>query len=220
VLTASSILAAVRADVGEEIGVAGARRLAAIDAAELVVADVSDADATVGAEVSYALFRRRCLTLCLCRRGSPGSTFMQGLAGHPLLTTFEYEDATQAEAEAVAFATPPESPGRIFVIEGGDGAGKQTQSRMLLERLRAEGYPCSTLDYPHDAALHGKLIRTLLSGGSVKEYRIGQRSIKRYDLAELLQLEAKLKADVKREEAAQLMANGLGNPRNMFVRFN
>ena len=62
-------------------------------------------------------------------------------------------------------------------------------------------------------------IRTLLAGGSVKEYRIGQRSIKRYDLAELLQLEAKLKADVKREEAAQLMANGLGNPRNMFVRF-
>ena len=62
-------------------------------------------------------------------------------------------------------------------------------------------------------------IRTLLSGGSVKEYRIGQRSIKRYDLAELIQLEAKLKADVKREEAAQLMANGLGNPRNMFVRF-
>jgi hypothetical protein len=63
-------------------------------------------------------------------------------------------------------------------------------------------------------------IRTLLSGGSVKEYRIGQRQIKRYDLAELLQLEAKLKADVKREETAQLMANGLGNPRNMFVRFN
>jgi hypothetical protein len=63
-------------------------------------------------------------------------------------------------------------------------------------------------------------IRTLLSGGSVQEYTIGQRKLKRYDLSELLQLEAKLKADVKREEAAQLMANGLGNPRNMFVRFN
>jgi hypothetical protein len=63
-------------------------------------------------------------------------------------------------------------------------------------------------------------IRTLLSGGSVKEYRIGQRNIKRYDLSELLQLEAKLKADVKREQAAELMANGLGNPRNMYVRFN
>lgn len=63
-------------------------------------------------------------------------------------------------------------------------------------------------------------IRTLLNGGSVQEYTIGQRKLKRYDLSELLQLEAKLKADVKREEAAQLMANGLGNPRNMFVRFN
>ena len=38
VVTASSILAAVRADVGEETGVTGARRLVAIDAAELVVA--------------------------------------------------------------------------------------------------------------------------------------------------------------------------------------
>lgn len=63
-------------------------------------------------------------------------------------------------------------------------------------------------------------IRTLLNGGSVKEYRIGQRSIKRYDLAELIALEAKLKADVKLEQAAELSANGLGNPRNMFVRFN
>lgn len=63
-------------------------------------------------------------------------------------------------------------------------------------------------------------IRTLLSGGSVKEYRIGTRNIKRYDLAELLQLEGKLKADVAREKQAEMIANGLGNPRNMFVRFN
>ena len=63
-------------------------------------------------------------------------------------------------------------------------------------------------------------IRTLLSGGSVKEYRIGQRSIKRYDLAELIQLEARLKAEVKREQQAELMANGLGNPRTMYIRFN
>jgi hypothetical protein len=44
--------------------------------------------------------------------------------------------------------------------------------------------------------------------------------LKRYDLADLIQLEGRLKAEVKREEQAELMANGLGNPRNMFVRFN
>lgn len=63
-------------------------------------------------------------------------------------------------------------------------------------------------------------IRTLLAGGSTKEYKIGNRSLKRYDLAELLQLEAKLKADVARELKAEKMANGLGNSQLMFVRFN
>ena len=164
-----------RAEVGSEAGAASALRLKAIDAAELVVADVSGADATIGGEVMYALHRRRVPTLCLWRRGT-GGAFAASLAGgfsHPLLTAVEYEDAAGAEAAVVAFATPPEEPGRIFVIDGGDGAGKQTQSRLLLERLAAEGYPVSTLDYPHDSALHGKLIRTLLSGakGDIKQVR-------------------------------------------------
>jgi len=162
-----------RAEVGTEAGAASGLRLKAIDASELVVADVSGADATIGGEVMYALHRRRVPTLCLWRRGT-GGAFAASLAGgfsHPLLTAVEYEDAAGAEAAVVAFATPPEEPGRIFVIDGGDGAGKQTQSRLLLERLAAEGYPVATLDYPHDSALHGKLIRTLLSGakGDIKQ---------------------------------------------------
>ena len=63
-------------------------------------------------------------------------------------------------------------------------------------------------------------IRAIIDGGVVQEYRIGTRNLKKYDLADLLQLEGKLKAEVKREQQAELIANGLGNPRNMFVRFN
>ena len=63
-------------------------------------------------------------------------------------------------------------------------------------------------------------IRAIVDGGVVQEYRIGTRNLKKYDLADLLQLEGKLKAEVKREQQAELIANGLGNPRNMFVRFN
>jgi len=165
--------------VREEVGVAdavggaaAARRLSAIDGAELVVAEISEADATVAAEVMYALHRRRVPTLCLWRREceSAFTASLTGDAAHPLLTTGVYSDEAEAEALIDAFAAPPEMPGRIFVVEGGDGAGKQTQSALLRERLRAEGYPVSTLDYPHDAALHGKLIRTLLSGakGDIK----------------------------------------------------
>jgi hypothetical protein len=62
-------------------------------------------------------------------------------------------------------------------------------------------------------------IRSLMSGGAVQEYRIGTRNLKRYDLAELLALESRLKAVVARENKAAMIANGLGNPHNMFVRF-
>ena len=62
-------------------------------------------------------------------------------------------------------------------------------------------------------------IRTIINGGVVRQYTIGNRSLSKYDLSDLLALETKLKADVKREQKAQLIANGLGNPFNLFVRF-
>jgi hypothetical protein len=58
-----------------------------------------------------------------------------------------------------------------------------------------------------------------VAGGVAKEYTIGNRNLKKYDMADLLQLESKLKAEVKREQMADLIANGLGNPHNLFVRF-
>jgi hypothetical protein len=62
-------------------------------------------------------------------------------------------------------------------------------------------------------------IRALISGGAVRRYMISGRQLERFSLAELIELENRLKADVAREEAAQRMANGLGDPRNLFVRF-
>lgn len=62
-------------------------------------------------------------------------------------------------------------------------------------------------------------IRSLMNGGAVQEYRIGTRNLKRYDLSELLTLESQLKAVVARENKAAMIANGLGNPHNLFVRF-
>jgi hypothetical protein len=62
-------------------------------------------------------------------------------------------------------------------------------------------------------------IRALVSGGAVQQYSIGSRSLTKMRLEDLMTLESKLKADVKREQMAELMANGLGNPHNLFVRF-
>lgn len=62
-------------------------------------------------------------------------------------------------------------------------------------------------------------IRSIVSGGAVAEYTIGNRRLKKMEMADLIQLESKLKAEVKREQAATMVANGLGSPHNLFVRF-
>jgi len=61
-------------------------------------------------------------------------------------------------------------------------------------------------------------IRAISTGGAVQEYKIGNRDVKKYDLPDLIMLRDKLKAIVVREDKAQMIANGLGNPHNLYVR--
>ena len=62
-------------------------------------------------------------------------------------------------------------------------------------------------------------IRARVSGGASLNYTIGSRSLAKEPISALMALESKLKADVAREKAAQRIAQGLGNPRSVFVRF-
>lgn len=62
-------------------------------------------------------------------------------------------------------------------------------------------------------------IRSIVAGGAVQEYTIGNRSVKKMSLGELMRLESALKAEVIREEKAEAIANGLGNPNKLLVRF-
>lgn len=61
-------------------------------------------------------------------------------------------------------------------------------------------------------------IRAIVAKGA-KQYSIGNRSYTSNDLGLLMQREAQLKAIVARERAAEKIAQGLGDPRNVFVRF-
>ena len=63
-------------------------------------------------------------------------------------------------------------------------------------------------------------IRAIITGGAVQEYTIGNRHLRKMSMTDLLELESRLKARVYREQMQQDMANGLGNPRNLFVRFH
>jgi hypothetical protein len=53
-----------------------------------------------------------------------------------------------------------------------------------------------------------------------QEYAIGGRSLKRTPVADLLVLRDRYRAEVSNEDAAEKIADGLGNPRTFGVRFH
>lgn len=56
--------------------------------------------------------------------------------------------------------------GRLFVIEGPDGAGKATQTRLLSKRLIAEGYDVDKLEFPqYGKNVFADTVTAYLSGG-------------------------------------------------------
>jgi enamine deaminase RidA (YjgF/YER057c/UK114 family) len=57
------------------------------------------------------------------------------------------------------------------------------------------------------------------TGGRVKKYEIAGRSMEFQTIADLMTLRSFWQAKVLNEQASQSVANGLGNPRNLFVRF-
>lgn len=69
-----------------------------------------------------------------------------------------------------------------------------------------------------DLAAVQAAIRALVTSGA-KSYTIGGRSLTKIDVPDLLLIESRLKAEVVRERKAEMIASGLGNPSNVYVRF-
>ena len=55
-------------------------------------------------------------------------------------------------------------PGRFITLEGGEGAGKSTQARLLAERLRALGHECVVTREPGGSTVAEALREVILSG--------------------------------------------------------
>jgi dTMP kinase len=54
--------------------------------------------------------------------------------------------------------------GTFIVIEGTDGSGKATQAKLLEDRLRAEGYPVATFDFPQYDQPSSYFVKQYLNG--------------------------------------------------------
>jgi hypothetical protein len=89
-------------------------------------------------------------------------------------------------------------------------AGGRTYERALLVEVRDSapgvGVPASQAE--QDLAAIDAAIRALSAGGAVQEYAIGNRSLKRYSLAELIALRSHYAVLVQRERQAARTASG------------
>lgn len=56
------------------------------------------------------------------------------------------------------------SPGRLIVIEGLDGSGKETQTKQLVERLKNKGYSVMKIEFPRYNCDSSALIKMYLNG--------------------------------------------------------
>ena len=54
--------------------------------------------------------------------------------------------------------------GKLFIIEAGDGSGKETQTRLLAERLERDGHSVLPITFPDYAADSSMLVRMYLRG--------------------------------------------------------
>ena len=55
--------------------------------------------------------------------------------------------------------------GMLIVVEGSDGSGKATQARLLLRKLRAEGFAAERIAFPqYDKSFFGRMVAAYLRG--------------------------------------------------------
>ena len=136
-----------------------------------------------------------------------------------------YTDGWQFSIPASTSANFDAGDWYFQAIADKSGAQKQTILTGRFEVLAALSYSGTPTAFDGRSQVNKDLdlveaaIRALLNNGVVQEYKIGNRTAKKYDLSELLVLKAALKAELVREQKAEKIANGLGNPHAVHVRF-
>ena len=103
--------------------------------------------------------------------------------------------------------------GKVFEIGNGELVVKQS--------LQYTGTPAALdnrTQAEQDLDACTAAIRALVSD-KAQEYSIGNRTFKRIDLDKLENLQAKLKSRVASEKRYSLISQGLGDPKNLYVRF-
>ena len=141
------------------------------------------------------------------------------------VTSTAFSDGFQFSIASNVSSTFAKGDWYYQAIANKSGAEKQTIATGAFKVLPSLEFSGTAFNFDGKSQIQKDLetiqtaIRNIISGGVVQEYKIGTRTAKKYELSELIMLESRYKAELIREKQAELIANGLGNPRATFVRF-
>lgn len=145
-----------------------AREKKAIEESDCIVAEVSSPSLGVGSEITYALTLDKPVLVMLY--GETEGKLSPMIAGNPSqnLYTDHYDEdnlAWKLEQFFKHVAANENRKGKLIVIDGGDGAGKATQAKLLLDYLKSKKIPVKYVDFPrYYSSFHGQMVGRYLSG--------------------------------------------------------
>ena len=142
-------------------------------------------------------------------------------------TATAVQDGTGTGWKTIITATETEAltPGNwTWLAEFSKGAEKFTRSGELevLQSLAYTGANPAAVDSRSQAKKDLDAVTTairVLTTDAGAEYSIGGRTFKKVNLPDLIARESQLKYIVNKEDQANLIANGKGNPFTMYARF-
>lgn len=138
-----------------------------IDDCDCMIAEVSNPSLGVGSEIAYALVSKKpVLALVFKDFEDSISPMIKGNPSDNLYLEFYSLDNLKYKINDFLsyLQNANKRKGKLIVIDGGDGSGKTTQAKLLIEYLKKKS-PVKYMDFPqYYQSFHGKTVARFLRG--------------------------------------------------------
>lgn len=146
-----------------------------IEEADCLVAEVSQPSHGVGGEIVYALMREKPVLALFYKESRDLLSSM--IAGNPSDNLYlEHYDEDNLKIILKNFlehvGKQEQRRGKLVVIDGVDGSGKATQTKLLVTYLKKRKPPVKAMDFPrYYSSFHGRIVGRFLNGefGKINE---------------------------------------------------
>jgi dTMP kinase len=143
------------------------REKSLIHKADVVIAEVTQPSTGVGGEIVYALIQKKPVLALIFEEHEDAITPM--LEGNPseklYLEHYTVENLHLKLQDFLDHAKTTQHKGKLIVIDGGDGSGKATQAKLLIDYLKKKKFKVKSVDFPqYYSSFSGKTVAMFLRG--------------------------------------------------------